>query len=183
MANRKKPPPLSPPPSSGRTNLASCIVATTFLTFITIILLIIFFTLLNPHNPTITITAVQLPSFTINTTVTFTISHYITVTNPNHGKFTHYSSSLQLLYAGNQMGFMFVPSGEIEARRTEYMAATFSVEGFPVVVVGPSLEVEVRMEMVGRVKVMRLFTNHVDVRVECRVAIDVNDGSVLGFRC
>ncbi|XP_076949946.1 uncharacterized protein LOC143622771 [Bidens hawaiensis] len=180
MVNRKKP----PPPPSSRTNLASCIVATIFFTFITIILLIIFFTLLNPHNPTITITAVQLPSFTTNTTViTFTISHYITVTNPNHGTFTHYSTSLQLLYAGNQMGFMFVPSGEIETRRTEYLAATFSVEGFPVVLVGPSLEVEVRMEMAGRVKVMRLFTHHVDVRVVCRVAIDVNDGSVLGFRC
>lgn len=92
------------------------------------------------------------------------------------------------------MGFMFVPSGKIEARRRVYMAATFSVEGFPVVVndsgerlngfrVGPSLEIETRMEMAGRVRVLHFFTHHVDAKAQCRVVIGVNDGSVLGFHC
>ncbi|KAI3828774.1 hypothetical protein L1987_02884 [Smallanthus sonchifolius] len=193
MGGRKKP---SPPPS-GRTNLASCIVATIFLIFITIIILIIFFTLFKPKNPTISVTAVQLPSFSItNTTVTFTISHYVAVTNPNRGVFTHYDSSLHLLYAGNQVGFMFVPSGKIEAHRTRYMAATFSGESFPVSSViniapegmnglraRPSLEIEMRMEMAGRVRVMHFFTHHVEAQAKCKVAIAVNDGSVLGFRC
>ncbi|KAI3703479.1 hypothetical protein L1987_73581 [Smallanthus sonchifolius] len=193
MGGRKKP----PPPPSGRTNLASCIVATIFLIFITIIILIIFFTLFKPKNPIISVTAVQLPSFSVtNTTVTFTISHYVAVINPNRGVFTHYDSSLHLLYAGNQVGFMFVPSGKIEAHRTRYMAATFSVNSFPVssvinvppegmngLRVGPSLEIEMRMEMTGRVRVMHFFTHHVEAQVECKVAIAVNDGSVLGFRC
>ncbi|KAK9067939.1 hypothetical protein SSX86_012050 [Deinandra increscens subsp. villosa] len=193
MGGRKKP----PPPPSGRTNLASCIVATIFLIFITIIILIIFFTLLKPQNPTISVTAVQLPSFTVtNATATFTISHYVAVNNPNRGVFTHYDSSLQLLHAGDQVGFMFVPSGKIEARRTKYMAATFSVESFPVsseinvppegmngVRVGPSLEMETRMVMAGRVRVLQFFTHHVEAQAGCKVAIDINYASVLGFRC
>ncbi|XP_023750413.1 uncharacterized protein LOC111898768 [Lactuca sativa] len=193
MGGRKN---LSPPPS-GRTNLASCIVATIFLIFITIIILIIFFTLFKPKTPAIAVTAVQLPSFsTTNTTVTFTISHYIAVNNPNRGVFTHYDSSLQLLYAGNQVGFMFVPSGKIEARRTQYMAATFSVKSFPLLSVinrqpegmnglriGPSLEIETKMEMPGRVRVLHFFTHHVEATAECKVVIAINGGSVLGFRC
>nr|XP_043630994.1 uncharacterized protein LOC122602361 [Erigeron canadensis] len=191
MANRK-----NPPPPSGRTNLASCIVATIFLLFITTLILIIFFTLFKPKPPTITISAVQLPSFSVTNstavTVTLTISHYITVTNSNHGVFTHYDSSLQLLNAGNQMWFMFVPSGKIGARRKVYMAATFDVEGFPVELkdnglngfrVGQSLEIETKMEMAGRVRVMHFFTHYVVVKVECKVAIGVNDGSVVGFHC
>ncbi|KAL4565419.1 hypothetical protein LXL04_029513 [Taraxacum kok-saghyz] len=174
MGSRKK----LPPPPSGRTNLASCIVATIFLIFIIIIILIIFFTLFKPKNPAIAVTAVQLPSFSItNTTVTFTISHYIAVNNPNRGVFTHYDSSLQLLYAGNQVGFMFVPSGKIEARRTQYMAATFSVKSFPLssvyrqpegmngLRIGPSLEIETRMDMAGRVRVLHFFTHHVEATV------------------
>ncbi|KAI3689873.1 hypothetical protein L2E82_47843 [Cichorium intybus] len=195
MGGRKKP----PPPPTGRTNLASCIVATIFLIFVTIIILIIFFTLFKPKNPTVAVTAVQLPSFTIantNTSVTFTISHYIAVNNPNRGVFTHYDSSLQLLYAGNQVGFMFVPSGKIEARRTQYMAATFSVNSFPLssvinrmpegmngLRIGPSLEIETRMEMAGRVRVLHFFTHHVEATAKCKVAIAINGGSVLGFHC
>ncbi|XP_071737455.1 uncharacterized protein [Rutidosis leptorrhynchoides] len=195
MSTRKKSP---PPPPSGRTNLASCIVATIFIIFITIIILIIFFTLFKPKPPTITITAVQLPAFSItNTTVTFTVSHYVAVNNPNRGVFSHYNSSLELLYSGSQMGFMFVPSGKIEARRRVYMAATFSVQGFPVsslvlkdpvnrlngLRVGPSLEIETRMEMAGRVRALHFFTHHVDAKAQCRVVIGINDGSVLGFHC
>lgn len=95
------------------------------------------------------------------------------------------------------MGFMFVPSGKIDARRTQYMAATFSVESFPVTSqgiklspeemngfrVGPSLEIETRMEISGRVRVLHFFTHHVDGKAQCKVVIAVNDGSVLGFHC
>ncbi|KVH91830.1 uncharacterized protein LOC112499677 [Cynara cardunculus var. scolymus] len=187
---RKKP----PAPPSGRTNLASCIVATVFLIFIAIIILIIFFTLFKPKNPNIAVTAVQLPSFSVtNTTVSFTISQYVAVNNPNRGVFTHYDSSLKLLYCGDQVGFMFVPSGKIEGRRTEYMAATFAVESFPVssvinrpaegLQVGPSLEIETRMEMAGRVRLLHFFTHHVEVNADCKVAVAIDDGSVLGFHC
>ncbi|PWA53930.1 hypothetical protein CTI12_AA440630 [Artemisia annua] len=194
MSNHKKP----PPPPSGRTNLASCIVATIFLIFIKIIVLIIFFTLFKPKNPAISITAVQIPSFsTTNTTVTFTISHYIAVYNPNRGVFTYYDSSLQLLYAGNQVGFMFIPTGKIEAHRTIYIAATFPITSFPISLdndsypvegingfrVRPSLEIVTRMDMAGRVRVLHFFTHHVDAKAECKVIVAINDGSVLGFYC
>ncbi|KAJ0859603.1 putative Late embryogenesis abundant protein [Helianthus annuus] len=188
--HRKNPPPLPPPPT-GRTTLSSCIVATIFLTFITIIILIIFFTLFKPQPPTISLTAVKLPSFSVtNATVTFTLSHYVAVYNPNHGVFTHYDTSVHLLFAGDQMGFLFVPAGKIEARRKVYLAATFSVKSFPVDLdrvngfgVGLGLEVELRMEMAGRVRVMHFFMHDVEAKVECKVAIGISDGSVLGFRC
>ncbi|KAK6116999.1 hypothetical protein DH2020_049243 [Rehmannia glutinosa] len=197
-----KPPPIRKPPT-GRTNLASCIVATIFLIFLIIIALIIYFTLFKPKNPSLTVNAVQLPAFSAaNSTVSFTFSQYVTVTNPNRAVFTHYDSSLQLIYAGRQVGFMFIPAGKIAAGRTQFMAATFSVQSFPVSVpgqpesagptvtdgisgfrVGPSMEVESRMEMAGRVRVLHFFTHHVETRSECRVSVSVSDGSVLGFHC
>ncbi|KAG8363071.1 hypothetical protein BUALT_BualtUnG0007500 [Buddleja alternifolia] len=192
-------------PPTGRTNLASCIVATIFLIFIIIITLIVYFTIFKPKNPNITVAAVQLPAFSAaNSTVNFTFSQYAAVTNPNRAVFSHYDSSLQLLYAGNQVGFMFIPAGKITAGRTEYMAATFSVQSFPISIssagqpesvgptvtdglsgfrVGPSMEVESRLEVGGRVRVLGIFTHHVEARAECRVAISVADGSVLGFHC
>ncbi|KAJ0105389.1 hypothetical protein Patl1_17510 [Pistacia atlantica] len=199
-------------PPSGRTNLASCIVATIFLIFVVIVVLIVFFTVFKPKDPKITVNAVQLPSFSIsNSTVNFTFSQYVTVKNPNKAAFTHYDSTIQLMYSGSQVGFMFIPAGKIEAGRTKYMAATFAVQSFPIskaaeasavvgpVVtgggiggagwpnngnrVGPSLEIESRMEMAGRVRVLHVFTHHVEAKSGCRVEISVNDGSVLGFHC
>lgn len=104
---------------------------------------------------------------------------------------------MQLLYSGNQVGFMFVPAGKIEAGRTGYFAATFNVNSFPIggsggvvaeAVVGderlkPTMEIESRMEMVGRVRVLHFFTHRVEAKSDCRVAIRVSDGSILGFRC
>ncbi|KAK6947941.1 Late embryogenesis abundant protein, LEA_2 subgroup [Dillenia turbinata] len=193
------------PHPSGRTNLASCIVATIFLIFVAIVILIIYFTLFKPTDPKITVNAVQLPTFSVsNGTVNFTFSQYVSVQNPNRAVFTHYDSSLQLLYSGNQIGFMFIPAGKIYAGRTEYMAATFSVESFPLMAtatatatnggvsptligggfnVGPTLDIESRMEMVGRVRVLHFFTHHVESKADCRVTISVTDGSVLGFHC
>ncbi|KAI3421462.1 uncharacterized protein J3R85_012283 [Psidium guajava] len=224
-------PPRRPPPrhsSGGRTNLASCVVATIFLVFLVIVALIVFFTVFRPRDPKISVNGVQLPSFSIaNNTVNFTFSQYVSVENPNKAVFTHFDSSIQLLYAGNQVGFMFVPAGKIAAGRMQYMAATFAVESFPLsptpnppaavaveeaasaalvappplptvtdgsgfgfggvggggLRVGPTLEIESRMKMAGRVRVLHLFTHHVEARSDCRVAIAVSDGSVLGFHC
>ncbi|XP_048141210.1 uncharacterized protein LOC115740764 isoform X3 [Rhodamnia argentea] len=208
---RRRPPP--PHSSAGRTNLASCVVATIFLVFVVIVVLIVFFTVFRPRDPKISVNGVQLPSFSIaNDTVNFTFSQYVSVENPNKAVFSHFDSSIQLLYAGNQVGFMFVPAGKIAAGRMQYMAATFAVESFPLspapnppsaVVageavaaaatawrrrrrcrrVGPTLEIESRMKMAGRVRVLHLFTHHVEARSDCRVAIAVSDGSVLGFHC
>ncbi|RYR19638.1 hypothetical protein Ahy_B03g064496 isoform A [Arachis hypogaea] len=183
-----------PRPPSGRTNLASCVVATIFLIFIIIVILIVYFTVFKPQDPKIAVSAVQLPSFSVvNGTVNFTFSQYASVRNPNPAVFSHYDSSLQLLYSGTQVGFMFIPAGEIDAGRTKYMAATFSVQSFPlaappVAVTGgmrvqPTMEIESKLEMAGRVRVLHFFSHRVQATAGCRVAIAVTDGSVLGFHC
>ncbi|KAA8528226.1 hypothetical protein F0562_035523 [Nyssa sinensis] len=178
-------------PPSGRTNLASCIVATIFLIFVVIVILIVFFTVFKPKDPKITVNAVQLPTFSIaNGTVNFTFSQYVSVKNTNRAVFTHYDSTLQLLYSGSQVGFMFIPAGKIDAGRTQYMAATFSVQSFPLssaaapenvgptitdglngVRVGPTMEIEARMQMAGRVRLLHFFAHHVEAKSDCRVAI------------
>ncbi|KAK7369790.1 hypothetical protein VNO80_11835 [Phaseolus coccineus] len=199
------PRPKRPRPPSGRTNLASCVVATIFLIFIIIVILIVYYTVFKPQDPKIAVNAVQLPTFSVaNGTVNFTFSQYAAVRNPNRAAFSHYDSSLQLLYSGSQVGFMFIPAGEIDAGRTQYMAATFSVQSFPLSAparvgptlangdgvgfnyglrIEPTLEIESKLEMVGRVKVLHFFTHHVYAKAGCRVAIAVTDGSVLGFHC
>ncbi|KAH7513730.1 uncharacterized protein LOC107429836 [Ziziphus jujuba] len=218
------------PPPSGRTNLASCIVATIFLIFIVIVILIVYFTVFKPKDPKIAVNAVQLPSFAVsNGTANFTFSQYVAVRNPNRATFSHYDSTLQLIYSGGQVGFMFIPAGKIEAGQTQYMAATFAVKSFPVsdprsmgmgmqmgaagngiepglgtvptfpgngavggvggggggypVGIGPTLEIESKMEMAGRIRVLHIFTHHVNAKAGCKVAISVSDGSVLGFHC
>ncbi|KAL2557879.1 Late embryogenesis abundant (LEA) hydroxyproline-rich glycoprotein family [Forsythia ovata] len=144
-----------------------------------------------PKEPNITVIAVQVPSFSAsNSTVNFTFSQYATINNPNQAVFTHYNSSLQLLYAGTQVGFMFIPAGKIDAGQTEYMSATFSVQSFPLSVnkpesmvarptvtegfnefqIGPSIEIESRLEMSGRVRFLHFFTHHVDASAEYRVS-------------
>nr|GMD96567.1 uncharacterized protein LOC105159219 [Ipomoea batatas]GMD96583.1 uncharacterized protein LOC105159219 [Ipomoea batatas] len=145
----------------------------------------------------------KLPTFsTANSTVNFTFSQYVSVQNPNRAVFTHYDSSLQLLYSGAQVGFMFIPAGKIRAGKTQYMAATFSVQSFPLSAagqpltvgptvtdglsgfrVGPELEIESRLEMAGRVRVLHFFTHHVEAKADCRVSVSVSDGTVMGFHC
>ncbi|KAK0587453.1 hypothetical protein LWI29_023051 [Acer saccharum] len=210
MSKQQKPP-------SGRTNLASCIVATIFLIFIVIVVLIVFFTVFKPKEPKISVSAVQLPSFSVgNNSVNFTFSQYVTVKNPNKAVFTHYDSTIQLIYSGSQVGFMFIPAGKIDAGQTKYMEATFAVQSFPIsssssaasaaVVapptlggvygggfglggtnngyrVGPTMEIESRMDMAGRIRVLHFFTHQVKAKSGCRVELAVSDGSVLGFRC
>lgn len=48
---------------------------------------------------------------------------------------------------------------------------------------GPTMEVETRMKLVGRVRVLKVFTHKVDSGVKCGVVIQVSSGSVLGVRC
>lgn len=178
-------------PPSGGTNLASCVVATIFLIFLFIVIFTVYFTVFKPQDPKIAVSAVQMPSFSLtNGTVNFTFSQYASVRNSNRGTFSHYDSSFQLLYYGRQIGFMFVPAGKINAGRTEYMAATFTVHSLPLGLgpnglngVGPTMEIEIRIEMAGRVRVLHLFSHHVEAKAGCRVAIAVFDGSVLGFHC
>lgn len=99
---------------------------------------------------------------------------------------------------------MFVPAGKINSGRTQYMAATFMVKAFPLVVNGPessvgggpivsdgltgfrvgsSMEVESTLEMAGRVRVLHFFTHHVETKAECRIGISVSDGAVTAFHC
>ncbi|KAL2902805.1 NDR1/HIN1-like protein 13 [Bienertia sinuspersici] len=187
------------PPNPNRSTLSSCIVATIFLIFIIIILFIIYFSLFKPKHPTISITAINLPSFSITTngtTVNFTFSLYAAIKNPNRGYFSHYDSSLQLLYSGNQVGFMFIPSGNISAGKTKFIAATFAVQSFPLsakVENGANspamagniipMELEMRLELVGSVRVLWVFNHHIESVSDCRIAVSISDGSVLGFHC
>ncbi|XP_057443753.1 uncharacterized protein LOC130735897 [Lotus japonicus] len=181
------------PSPSGRTNLASCVVATIFLFLLAIVIVIVYLTVFKPHDPKIAVTAVQVPSYSsANGTVNFTFSQYASVRNPNRGTFSHYDSSLQLLSYGRQVGFMFVPAGKIAAGRTEYLAATFKVQSLTLGQdgpngldnsVGPTIEMEMRIEIAGRVRVLHMFNHHVEAKARCRVEIAVSNGSVLGFHC
>ncbi|XP_047974154.1 uncharacterized protein LOC125216483 [Salvia hispanica] len=178
----KPPPPIHKRPS-GRTNLASCIVATIFLIFVVIIACIIYLTIFKPKDPSLAVNSVTLPAFSAaNSSVSFTFFQYVTVTNPNRAAFAHYDSSIQLLHAARQVGFLFIPAGTIAAGQTQYMAATFSVKSFPVEET-ETMEVESRLEMAGRVRVLHLFNHNVGARADCTVSVSLTDASVLAFHC
>lgn len=110
------------------------------------------------------------------------------------------------MYSGNQIGFMFIPAGKIDSGRTQYMSATFTVDDFPLLppssssslsststvsssgsqgssVGSPTIEIESRMKMSGRVRVLQVFTHSVDSEITCTVAVSVSDRSILGFHC
>lgn len=214
MAKPRRP----PPAASGRRNLTSCVVAAIFLFFIIVVILIIFFTIFKVKDPKITVTAVQLPSFSIsNSSVTFTFSQHVSLDNPNKAVFTHYDSTLRVLYAGVEVGFMFIPSGKVAAGRSQYMEATFSVQSFPLQPlspeesgsekmmasppeptvtdggfglrgrggnrVGPVMQIQSRLEIPGRIRVLTMVSHHVEASVNCRVTIAVSEGSVSSFHC
>ncbi|GFQ07063.1 hypothetical protein PHJA_002850400 [Phtheirospermum japonicum] len=167
----KSRPPHKPRPT-GRTNLASCIVATVFLLFLIIVVLIVYFTIFKPQNPKLAVNAVQIPAFS--------------------------AANSTLFHGGTQVGFMFIPAGKIAAGRTQYMAATFSVQPFPLPAsgdgggvgqpesAGPTRDgrncgVQGRAEPGGGVE--GGYGGHVEARADCRVSISVGDGSVSGFHC
>ncbi|KAH7859512.1 hypothetical protein Vadar_002041 [Vaccinium darrowii] len=187
----------------GRANAASCILATVFLLFLLLVAATVFFILFKPKDPKIAVTAVQFPKFSVsNGTFNFTFFQFVSVTNPNRDSFTHYDSSLQLVYSGSQVGVVIIPAGEIGGGRTQRMSAKFDVEEYPVAAtagggvaavseegvggVGPAvaaMEIETRMKLVGKVRVLKVFMHKVESRARCRVDIRVSDGSVLGFHC
>ncbi|KAK1374007.1 Late embryogenesis abundant protein [Heracleum sosnowskyi] len=177
-------------PRCCHTNLSSCIVAFFFLLFIAATITTVYLLIFKPKHPQVSVTSVKFPTFALsNNSVNFTFFQYVTVTNPNRDTFTHYDSSLQLDYSGSPVGFVFIPAGNIDAGMTQHMSAKFSVEEFPVAATAGSratttaMEIETKMKLVGRVRVLKVLTHKVESGVKCRVAVQVSDGSVLGFHC
>lgn len=199
--------------SRGRTNLASCVVATIFLLVLAAAAVVVYFLVFKPKPPKIAVDAVQFPTFTVsNGTVNFTFFQYVTVTNPNRDEFTHYDSSLQLVSSGQPVGLVFIPAGRIDGGGAQHMSAKFNVQSYPLpaavaarisalsssasteiggggvvgvgpTTAGPTMEIETRMKLVGRVRVLKVFTHRVESGVKCGVMIEVSRGSVLGIRC
>lgn len=79
------------------------------------------------------------------------------------------------------------------------MSAKFQVDRFPVpergkvsaavafgdgvVAAGDVMEIETKMKLVGRVRVLKVFTHRVESEVKCSVDVRVTDGSVLALHC
>ncbi|KAJ0560773.1 hypothetical protein HanHA300_Chr06g0215121 [Helianthus annuus] len=117
---------------SGRTNLASCTVATIFLIIIAIGVFV-YFLRFKPKNPKITVDSVQFPTFSVsNDTINFTFYPFVSVTNPNCNAFTHYDSSLQIAYSNSPAGFIFIPAGKIDDNHTQHISAKFAIQSFPI---------------------------------------------------
>ncbi|CAH8360134.1 unnamed protein product [Eruca vesicaria subsp. sativa] len=185
-------------------NLASCAVAAIFIVFAIITAVTVYLTVFRPRDPEISVTNVKVPSFSVaNSSVSFTYSQLSSVRNPNRAAFSHYNNKIQLFYYGNRIGFIFIPAGEIEPGRAKDMAADFSVDSFPLVSSssrisakefgdglvregsrgGSTVEIESRLEMAGRVRVLGLFTHRIAARCNCRIAISTVDGSIVAVRC
>ncbi|CAH8275556.1 unnamed protein product [Arabidopsis lyrata] len=185
--------------SKSCSNLASCAVATLFIAFLIIAALTVYLTVFRPRDPEISVTNVKVPSFSVaNSSVSFTFSQFSTVRNPNRAAFSHYNNIIQLFYYGNRIGYTFVPAGEIRSGRTKRMLATFSVQSFPLAVAsnsqisaaefqnfgsGSTVEIESKLEMAGRVRVLGLFTHRIAAKCNCRIAISTSDGSIVAVRC
>ncbi|CAM0957308.1 unnamed protein product [Alopecurus aequalis] len=197
--------------SSSTSAVGSCVVAALFLLLAAGGVATALFLLFRPRAPAIAVTAVQLPSFSFsNGTVTFTFQQLSSVRNPNRAFLAHYNSSLRVGYAGLEVGSMYIPAGQINGGRTQFMATSFSVPAFPfssssssppdtitVPASGPSpaltalarqqappvIEVDSLLVMKGRVTVLRVFTHHVEAAKLCRIGVSPVDGRVLGFRC
>ncbi|KAK6158878.1 hypothetical protein DH2020_006192 [Rehmannia glutinosa] len=196
-SNNHHPYPYNTKSRSGRTNLASCVVATVFLLAIAVAAVAVYFFLFKPKSPVIAVNAVQFPTFSVsNGTVNFEFFQYVTVTNPNRDEFSHYDSSLQLVYSGEPVGVVFIPAGKIGGGGRQKMSAKFDLQKYPLppqekaaiggvggVVGGETMEIETRMKLVGRVRVLKVFMHRVESRVKCGVSIEVTRGTVLGFRC
>ncbi|XVF53091.1 hypothetical protein PTKIN_Ptkin05aG0071800 [Pterospermum kingtungense] len=175
----------APRPPSGRTNLASCIMATIFLIFVVIIVLIVYFIIFKLKDPNISTNAVQLPSFSVAPLLGFSSRVHV------------------------------IPARKIKAGRTKYKAATFVFQSFrlaplneasvamlpttttttgPIGLiggfgggnngyrVGPTMEIESRMETAGWVQVLHFFTHYVDAKSRCRVTIAGSTGDGWGVK-
>jgi hypothetical protein len=112
---------------------ASCIVALLFLLLAAGGGAAALFILYRPRAPAIAVTAVQLPAFAVaNGTVAFTFQQLASVRNPNRSPLAHYDSSLHVAYGGGEVGSMYIPAGQIDGGRTQYMATSFTVPAFAV---------------------------------------------------
>ncbi|XP_073119627.1 uncharacterized protein [Henckelia pumila] len=196
--------------SRGRTNLASCAVATAFLLAIAVAAVAVYFFVFKPKQPVIAVNAVQFPTFSVsNGTVNFEFFQYLTVTNPNRDEFSHYDSSLQLVYSGQPVGLVFIPAGRIGGGGSQKISAKFDLQEYPLAspskaaIVdgvngngngngngglatggsGTAMEIETRMKLVGKVRVLKVFMHRVISGVKCEVMIESTRGTVLGFRC
>ncbi|XP_062180829.1 uncharacterized protein LOC133885180 [Phragmites australis] len=190
---------------------ASCVVALLFLLLAAGGAAAALFLLFRARAPTIAVTAVQLPAFAVaNGTVAFTFQQLASVRNPNRSPLAHYDSSLHVAYAGGEVGSMYIPAGQIDGGRTQYMATSFTIPAFAVSgpssaqpatisvpASGPSpavvalveqqalpvMEVDSLLVVKGKVTVLRVFTHHVEAAKVCRIGVSPADGRVLGFRC
>ncbi|XP_010439110.1 PREDICTED: uncharacterized protein LOC104722609 [Camelina sativa] len=199
--------------SKSSSNLASCAVATLFIVFLIIAALTVYLTVFRPRDPEISVTSVKVPSFSVsNGSVSFTYSQFSAVRNPNRAAFSHYNNVIQLFYYGNRIGSTFIPAGEIESGQTKRMSADFSVQSFPLAVAsasqisaagfrnlgsggygtglveldnrsGSTVEIESKLEMAGRVRVLGLFTHRIAAKCNCRIVISTSDGSIVAVRC
>lgn len=144
--------------------------------------------------------AVQFPTYSVsNGTVDFEFFQFVTVTNPNRDEFSHYDSSLQVVYSGEPVGVVFIPAGTISGGGRQKMSAKFDLQKYPLptperatisggdavggAVAGGRMEIETRMKLVGRVRVLKVFMHRVESRVKCGVAIEPTRGTVMGVRC
>ena len=132
------------------------------------------------------------------------------VRNPNRAPLADYDSSLRVACAGGEVGSMYIPAGQIDGGRTQYMATSFNVPAFAVPgpaaaqpatisvpASGPSphvtaalveqqppvMEVDSLLVVKGKVTVLKVFTHHVEAAKVCRIGVSPADGRVLGFRC
>lgn len=197
--------------SSSTSAVGSCVVAALFLLLAAGGAATALFLLFRPRAPAIAVMSVQLPSFSFgNGTVTFTFQQLASVHNPNRAPLAHYDSSLRVGYAGGEVGSMYIPAGQIDGGRTQFMATSFTVPTFPlfpssssspdtitVAASGPSpalaalareqappvIEVDSLLVMKGRVTVFGVLTHHVKAVKLCRIGVSPADGRVLGFRC
>ncbi|CAD6272498.1 unnamed protein product [Miscanthus lutarioriparius] len=198
--------------SSSSSPAASCVVAVLFLLLAAGGAAAALFVLFRPRAPAIAVTAVQLPAFSVaNDTVAFTFQQLASVRNPNRSPLAHYDSSLHVAYAGGEVGSMYIPAGQIDGGRRQYMATSFTVPAFAVsvsaaaaaaqpttisvpasgpsphvtaaLVQGPVMEVDSLLRVKGKVTVLKVFTHHVEAAKVCRIGVSPADGRVLGFRC
>ncbi|KAL2530064.1 Late embryogenesis abundant (LEA) hydroxyproline-rich glycoprotein family [Forsythia ovata] len=122
------------------TNLVSCIVATGFLLCIVVAAVAVYFFLFKPKPPKIAVNDMQFPAFsTTNGTINFESFQYVMVTNPNRDEFSHYDSSLQLIYSEEPMGLMFIPVGKIDGCSSQKISAKFDVQQYPLPIPAKSM--------------------------------------------
>uniref|UniRef100_A0A0E0C008 Late embryogenesis abundant protein LEA-2 subgroup domain-containing protein n=1 Tax=Oryza meridionalis TaxID=40149 RepID=A0A0E0C008_9ORYZ len=86
----------------------------------------VLFLLYRLQAPPIAATAVQLPSFASRN------GTLASVRNPNRSSLAHYDSSLRIAYAGGEVVSVYIPTGQIDGGRTQYMATSFTVPPFAV---------------------------------------------------